>query len=115
MNRFLTNKKKTSWIRRLIPIIFFCAVITLLLFGLSSVSHTASAKEAESLEDAVRRSAVQCYALEGFYPDNLSYLEEHYGITYDKEKYIVSYEVVGSNMMADIMVITLNRSEEERP
>ena len=27
MNRFLTNKKKTPWIRRLIPIIFFCAVI----------------------------------------------------------------------------------------
>ena len=50
-----------------------------------------------------------------FYPDKLSYLEEHYGITYDKEKYIVSYEVVGSNMMPDIMVITLNRSKEERP
>ena len=60
-----------------------------------------------ALENSIRQSAVHCYALEGFYPDSLSYLEEHYGLTYDKDKYIVSYEIIGSNLMPDVSVIPL--------
>lgn len=114
MNRFQTDKRKLGWIRRLLPLLAFCAVTALFLMGLSSVSRAASEEAAESLEDAVRRGAVQCYALDGFYPDSLRYLEEHYGITYDKEKYVVSYEVIGSNLMPDIMVIPLNEDSEVR-
>ena len=56
---------------------------------------------------AVLQGAVQCYALEGFYPEDLTYLKEHYGLTYDPEKYVVSYEVIGSNLMPDVAVIPL--------
>lgn len=42
--------------------------------------------------------------MEGSYPESLDYLKEHYGITYDPEKYIVDYEIIGSNLMPDVKV-----------
>ena len=82
-------------------------MLLLLLEGLSSVSSAAAREEALRLRETVLQDAVQCYALEGFYPEDLNYLEEHYGLSYDSKKYVVSYEVIGSNLMPDVTVISL--------
>ena len=50
---------------------------------------------------------MQCYALEGTYPPNLQYLEEHYGLTYDKKRFYVDYLAIGSNFFPDVTVIVL--------
>ena len=107
MNRFQKRTGRLGVLRPLIPVIFFCLMLLLLLSGLSSVSETAAREEARRLEDAVLQDAVQCYALEGFYPEDLQYLEEHYGLTYDSGKYVISYEIIGSNLMPDVSVISL--------
>ena len=39
----------------------------------------------ESLKEAVIKGAVQCYSVEGRYPESLSYMEKHYGLEYDKD------------------------------
>ena len=57
------------------------------------------------MEDALRRAAVACYAAEGIYPPDISYLEEHYGIQIDKDRFAVYYDVFASNLMPDITVI----------
>jgi len=57
------------------------------------------------LEEAVRRSAVACFAAEGIYPPTLDYLEAHYGLQVDEERYVVIYEALGSNLMPDITVL----------
>ena len=57
------------------------------------------------LEESIRRAAVTCYAVEGIYPPNLAYLQEHYGIQVNEDRYYVFYEVFGSNMMPDITVL----------
>lgn len=108
MNRFQNTARSSGIYRRLLSIFLFCAVILFFLAGLSSVSENTSREEAEGLEDSVRKSAVHCYALEGYYPEDLHYLETNYGITYDHEKYVVYYESIGENMMPDIRVIPLN-------
>ena len=82
-------------------------MLLLLLEGLSSVSSAAAREEALRLRETVLQDAVQCYALEGFYPEDLNYLEEHYELSYDSKKYVVSYEVIGSNLMPDVTVIPL--------
>ena len=46
-----------------------------------------------------------CYAAEGIYPPDISYLEEHYGIQIDKDRFAVYYDVFASNLMPDITVI----------
>ena len=57
------------------------------------------------MEDTLRRAAVACYAAEGIYPPDISYLEEHYGIQIDKDRFAVYYDVFASNLMPDITVI----------
>lgn len=107
MNRFQNTKPGSAAVRRLLPVIFFIIVILIFLAATSYVSSNTSAQEAQGLEDSIRKSTVHCYALEGFYPEDLNYLEENYGISYDHDKYVVSYEVIGENLMPDIMVIPL--------
>lgn len=111
MNRFKKHSRRMTGMKYLISIIIFCFVLFLFLGGLSSISGTASRQEQKSLEQAVRRNSVQCYALEGFYPESLAYLEDHYGLSYDKNKYLVSYEVTASNLMPSIDVILLKKKE----
>ena len=57
------------------------------------------------LEESIRRAAVTCYAVEGIYPPDLEYLQQHYGIQVDETRYDVFYEVFGSNMVPDITVV----------
>ena len=59
----------------------------------------------QQLEDALRRTAVTCYALEGFYPPDVAYMQNHYGLQYDTEIYIVHYELTASNWMPEITVL----------
>ena len=108
MNRFQKARPGAGWTGRLLSVLFFLGVVTLLIMGLDNISGMTARQEAEGLENSIRRSAVHCYALEGFYPDSLVYLERHYGLTYDKEKYVISYEIIGSNLMPDVSVIPLD-------
>ena len=106
-NRFTKEQRDLSPLRELLlPIAAFAAVLLLFLPGLASVDHTAKEAARQGLEDAIRRSAVHCYATEGSYPASLSYLEDHYGIQVDDSRYLVDYEAFASNLMPSITVIT---------
>ena len=59
----------------------------------------------ELAEQSIRRAAVQCYALEGFYPAGVDYLEEYYGVSVDEDRYFVDYRYIASNLMPDITVL----------
>ncbi len=61
-----------------------------------------------SLKQAVMRAAVYCYAIEGSYPSDISYLEDKYGLIINHNKFIVDYEVFASNVMPDVIVIPKN-------
>lgn len=79
-----------------------------LMFFLNAVANVRAGQQAEGkqqLEDALRRTATACYAAEGIYPPNLNYMQEHYGIRIDEERYTVVYDVIGSNLMPDITVL----------
>ena len=100
MNRF-QKKRGFSLSQLTLPasILIFLLIFLLFYKGVGSVSQTASEQQMENLQQAIRRSVVHCYAVEGSYPESLDYLKEHYGITYDPEKYIVDYEIIGSNLI----------------
>lgn len=84
------------------------AVLVVLLIFMTSLSNLKDGQRSEGrqqLEDAIRRSAVACYAAEGIYPPSLAYLEEHYGVQVDEERYTVYYDVFASNLMPDVTVL----------
>jgi hypothetical protein len=63
------------------------------------------------LSDAIIRSAVQCYAIEGFYPPDIEYLENNYGLLVDHNKYFVSYSVFASNIIPEVQVFLKNQNQ----
>ena len=106
--RFQTDNPRPHLLRRAVSSIAITGCgIALLLTGTHSVLTTSSKSQAESLKNAILRSAVSCYAFEGTYPESLSYLKEHYGVTWNEDKYVVDYEIVGSNLMPSVTVIPL--------
>ena len=83
-------------------------VLAALLCVLAAVSRLESGRQAlgrERLEEALRRTAVSCYACEGAYPPDVAYMQEHYGLQYDSAAYTVRYELFASNLMPDITVL----------
>ena len=104
MYLFSIEKEKKS-ITSYAPI--FLLVIVLVVFSLfaGSMTDTNSAREKEILQNAIDRSITQCYALEGVYPDNLAYLEQEYGLTYNKDHFFVDYQYIGSNLRPDFTII----------
>lgn len=106
MNRFEKTKKDKSIFRELaMPVALFAVIAVVFSNGLSSISSTAEEERLKSTKQAVARAAVHCYALEGIYPPTIEYLEEHYGLTVDSDKYAVDYQCFASNIMPDITVI----------
>ncbi len=116
MNRFHNQKNVVPKLNKLkLPVIAFLILFIFFLYGIQSVSTTTSEKQAQSLENAIYRSVVQCYAVEGTYPPSLAYLEEHYGLIYDTNSFFVDYNPIGSNIMPDITIIAKNSNYEEEP
>lgn len=90
-----------------LKILTFVLIILFTFYFYYSVENVQEAGEEERFEilaDAIVRSAVQCYAIEGFYPPSIKYLEDNYGLVVDHDKYVVSYSIFASNIMPDVEV-----------
>ena len=106
-----TQGSEKSFIRRILTsrvlliAVFLVIIIGLAELGILGLSREVQADQAQFLSDTVRRSAVQCYAIEGHYPQSLSYLEENYGLIIDRDRYAVYYESMGDNILPQIRVL----------
>ncbi len=89
----------------LLPLLAFVLLFVLFSNGITSIQASTLQAQRESLETALLRSTAQCYAVEGFYPPNIEYLQYKYGIIYDETLFFVDYQSIGSNIMPDITVI----------
>lgn len=85
------------------------AVLLLFAAALNSLNQDRSQEDLRQLEETLRRSCVACYAAEGAYPPSLDYLEEHYGLQVDEDRYTVHYTVIAENLMPDITVLENDR------
>ena len=84
-------------------ILSLLAVAALVLAGLSRLDTGEQGRQ--RLERSVRRTAAACYASEGFYPPSVDYMEENWGLQYDRDRYVIRYEVFASNLMPQITVL----------
>ena len=86
-------------------VIGYSLIIGVFLGNISLIRSQIQIEETNFVEDEIRRIAIQCYTVEGFYPPDWSYLKAHYSIPMDEEKYSVYYDTFASNIMPDIQVI----------
>ena len=87
--------------------ILAAAVLLFFLSALSNLTRDQGEEGRQQLENSLRRAAVACYAAEGIYPPTLDYLEEHYGIQIDRDRYAVFYDIFAENLMPGITVVEL--------
>ena len=97
------QKEKRRW-----P--YWCAallvlVVVLVFLLLRSSGGDLNDESAAAIEEAVRAGALQCYVVEGIYPPDLAYLEEHYGLQINKHDYYVTYDAFASNIPPEIKVV----------
>jgi len=89
----------------LFTVIILAAVIIFFWSAVNGASAKADSSSAATLEKAIKRAAVQCYAIEGFYPADVTYLENHYGIIIDSSRFMVEYRSFSSNNVPLIIVL----------
>ncbi len=97
----------------LVTALAFLVLLAALWVGLSQVGARSGREQAEALEGAVRRAAMLCYAVEGRYPSGAQELCDHYGLSYNQDRYIVSITSFASNLLPDIRVLTVGGGERD--
>ena len=93
------NKKDVA------AILIFVALIVAFVLLVNNITGKGDGRELEIVRDAVKNAALTCYAVEGMYPDDLTYLREHYNLSYNEDRYIVYYRPLASNLMPSIKVV----------
>lgn len=88
----------------ILSVIVIILLVVYMYYGIDSAEENTGEENYKVLSDAIIRSAVQCYAIEGFYPPDIEYLEDNYGLMVDRDKYFISYSVFASNIMPQITV-----------
>lgn len=109
--RFVTDKSGSPFRTTIISIVLFICVFCIFYFGVTYMSQKTATQEKQTLEAAINRGVVHCYAIEGTYPENLQYLVNNYGLIYDADKYFIDYQTLGSNIMPDITIIDRGNSK----
>ena len=110
MNRFNIPSLRKRIVESMnFSIFFFIIVIFVFLMGISFIASTSSKDQTQILTDAVNKDIIHCYAVEGYYPPSLKYIEDHYGLTYDKSRYLVDYVPVGDNIMPSVTILEINK------
>lgn len=90
---------------RVLPFVLFAVLLSLAFAVLGGLDRKTTDEQRDVLINALRKAAVTCYAVEGRYPDSLSYLTEKYGVVIDENSYVVVYDAFASNILPDIRVI----------
>ena len=93
-----------STLMALIGLVVFVCIVAVTGEGINSARDRNNEQQLVVQKKAIERAAVLCYALEGFYPPQIKYLEEKYGLIVDRGKFLVHYTTFGSNIRPEISV-----------
>lgn len=96
---------KGSYIRTLaITLVVFAVLFIGTLMLLDYIGDSSDEAQAEMVRRAVHNAVVTCYAVEGVYPGSVEYLSENYGLTYDRDRFLITYDAFASNIFPEIRV-----------
>ena len=91
-----------------LTVILLAVIVCAFIYAASNTAGSVSQKQLDGLSDAVMKAAIQCYAVEGFYPPTIEYLVDNYGLSVNEKKYLVSYDTFSPAAMPKIDVFQIN-------
>ena len=89
----------------LLPVLVFAVLLVFFIYGISKVGSGTVSRQKESLERALTKSITECYAEEGHYPPDLSWLMEHYDLHFNEERFFVDYRIRGTDLRPEFTII----------
>ena len=101
----MKSNRLRPWCKAIVWLLAALAALAALLWGLRAISRGSSAAGLAAAQNALRRSVMQCYAIEGFYPPDVGYLKEHYGLSINESAYLIHYRVIGANLLPEMTVL----------
>lgn len=105
--KLYAQSKRFRYRNVVLSLVIFAAIICAFVFSLNNISANAQSESKKAAENAIQKAIVTCYSVEGMYPENIEYLEEHYGIQIDRTKYVVNYQTIGSNVMPYVELVAI--------
>ena len=102
-----TDKRKSPW-KLLLAIVMTIVVIVFAVVKMNP-SREIDEEGAAAIKDAVMRSALQCYVVEGAYPSDLAYLQDNYGLQINTEDFYVTYDIFAQNLPPTVRVNLKNK------
>lgn len=90
--------------RLIIALIIALLLVVGCWFVFDLVSNNLREQAAASVRDSILNSSKQCFAIEGFYPSSITYLEENYGLVINGQDYVINYSLLGDNVMPSVAV-----------
>lgn len=97
--------EKTRSVRALaVTLAVFALLLGMALYLLQGIGNVSQEQQVEQVRKAVRSALITCYAVEGRYPSDVQWLKDNYGLAYDEDRYIVSYDAFASNILPDVRV-----------
>lgn len=104
MKKLIKNKNKYPLRSILMSLGLSILLLVIFFVGILRIQSISRKQELELTKQAIHKSLIQCYAIEGIYPASLSYLEDNYYLTIDTDNYYVVYNSFSSNLMPEIDV-----------
>ena len=95
-----------------VSIVLFIGIILFFVVSISNASKEIDDNEVITLRKSIDKAIVNCYAIEGAYPESIEYIEENYGVVIDRDRFIVIYEVLGPNVLPNVIVKPISEIQE---
>ena len=86
-------------------VVCFLLAVLLILGSVRSLRESSIRQQRQALEDALSKSLLLCYSLEGRYPATLEELLEKCPLAYDRERFVIDYRLQGGNLLPDITIL----------
>ena len=108
----MQNRTKVLIRKYLLLAAAVAAAVLILIFGVFGRAPDDGIEESiQAIRNTIMEKSLQCYVIEGAYPDDITYLEEHYGLIVNKNDYYVVYRPIAENLPPQISVVHRNEKD----
>ena len=97
--------KKFKFSALLASLVCFLLAMALVFGAVRGLREQGLRQQRQALEEALSKSLLLCYSLEGRYPATLEELLEKCPLAYDRERFVIDYRLQGGNLLPDITIL----------
>ncbi len=102
-NRFKNELEPPAY-NIIIPVLSFILIFALFYLAITQLAGNSQIRQLQTLENAVHKDILHCFASEGEYPESIEYLEENYALTYDHDRFSIEYTPGASNTLPEVRI-----------